>query len=224
MKTTSNRPVPVAQQSRECSPAGPGPHHKIQDVPDGEYMTAGQIKKRNGGPALCGAPGSSGDIFHEKKQYTDADWISTPHRGNPDCRLYTEHHQYFPAVRRNRSFVLNPLRNGRPAGSRHGTFGYATNERTGKWHRSVRDTAGRDDEGYSTLRNHAVRHASGWNNEWHGTLRRLSAIRIDAFRHPTGITVKEKNARPWQADPGFFYPLLSLLPVILPGRAGGDRQ
>ena len=192
MKTTSNRPVPVAQQSRKCNPAGPG-HQKIQDFPTGEYEPPGQIKKRNGGPSSCGAPGSTGDIFHEKKQYTDADWISTPHRGNPGCRLHTEHHQYFPAVRRDRCFVINPVRNGHPAGSRNGTLGYATDKETGKWHRPVRDTAGRDDERYNTLRNHAVRHASGRNDEWHGTLRRLSTVRIDAIRHPTGITVERKE-------------------------------
>ena len=198
MKNTSNHPAPVAQQSRECSPAGRDRTIRGRMSLPVNICPAGQIKKRNGGPASCGTPGSSGDTFHEKKQYTDADWISTPHRGNPGCRLYRRRHQYLPAVRRDRCFVIDPIRNEHPAGSRHGPFGHATDEWTGKWHRPVRDTAGRDDERSSTLRCRALREPYRQarlrrNDEWYGTSRRLSTIRIDAIRHPTGITVERKE-------------------------------
>lgn len=106
----------------------------------------------------------TGDLFHEKKQYTDADRISTPRRGDPDCRLYAEFDNHVIILR-----YHNRVGDGKRTGSGRNAVRYSHGRRDQRYC-TLRDAPGRDDEQHRALGNHAVGHTAGRDDERHSSL------------------------------------------------------
>ena len=124
----------------------------------------------------------SGELSHEKKQYTHVDCISNPHRRYHDCGLYQYpqvlHHRP-PAARfhhpprhrlthSRRAETVRHLQVHRCTDKQHRTFRYTpgwnnevriSTRRKDEWCSTLRISTRRTDEWYSTLGNNAIRYS-----------------------------------------------------------------